>query len=294
MKKFQLLAAVGFIVALCGVARAANDLKPAAITVVGIQGEARYSVDGKQWHPLVVGKILRAGSVIETAANSSADLILSGNPVPIPEKSSSPQSLSMLSMAPDPNVRGFSAFKPASQQNVIHMQADSMLAVDKLTVINTGADTISDTELDLRAGKIFTSVKKLDASSQYIIKIPNGVAGIRGAALTLGADGTAQVLNGVVVISFIGANGQPHVIVVHGGSGYDVTTGQVVPLSPQVLLFLTTLADQTETVYITYTSEAHDLTLQYISPTQGAQGNQNQNGQGGNGQGGNQGGNTGG
>jgi hypothetical protein len=282
MKKILFLAVAALTVALGGVVRAATDMRPAAITVVNVQGEARYSTDGKAWHALVIGKILRAGAVIETAANSSADLVLSGTPVPLPEKSSNPLSWSSLSTAPDPNVRGFAAFKPMSQQNVIRMQADTMLAVDKLTVVDTGNDTVSDTELDLRAGKIFTSVKKLSADSQYIIKLPNGVAGVRGAALTLSADGTAFVLHGIVVLSIIGPNGQPHVIVVHGGYGFDVLTGKVVTLSPEALSFLNNLSIGVHTVFVTYTSISPNLVLQFISTTQGIEVN-NSGGSGGEG-----------
>ena len=270
MKHIRFLAAVALTLSFGSVVRAETAAKPAAITIVGVQGQARYSVDGKAWHALVAGKILRAGAVIETAANSSADLVLSGTPVPIPEKSSNPLSWSSLSTAPDPNVRGFAAFKPMSQQNVIRMQADTMLAVDKLTVVDTGNDTVSDTELDLRAGKIFTSVKKLSADSQYIIKLPNGVAGVRGAALTLSADGTAFVLHGIVVLSIIGPNGQPHVIVVHGGYGFDVLTGKVVTLSPEALTYLNNLSIGVHTVFVTYTSLSQNLVLQFVSSTQGA------------------------
>jgi len=55
-----------------------------------------------------------------------------------------------------------------------------VLSIDKLTVDQTGVDTISDTQLDLKAGSIFGTVKKLAVGSKYEVKIPNGVAGIRG------------------------------------------------------------------------------------------------------------------
>ena len=67
------------------------------------------------------------------------------------------------------------------EQNVIRMWGNTVLAIDKLTQFDTGVQTVSDTELDLRAGRIFFNVKKMSATSQFIIKIPNGVAGIRGS-----------------------------------------------------------------------------------------------------------------
>ena len=50
-------------------------------------------------------------------------------------------------------------------------------------------DTISDTELDLQKGRIFYSVKKLSAESKYLVKIPNGIAGVRGSQGFISADG---------------------------------------------------------------------------------------------------------
>lgn len=269
MRKIQLLAVCGLMVAWAVGARAMNDIKPAAVTVVDLQGQARYSVDGHSWHPLVTGKILRQGAVIETAAGSSCDLVLSGTPVPFVEKTASPVSSSSLAIAPDPYVRGFVSSKPMAQQNVIRMSGDSMLAIDKLTVIDTGADTVSDTELDLRAGKIFASVKKMSASSQYIIKLPNGVAGIRGSSGSLSADGSAQWLHGEIVISFIGSNGQPHVVVVHGGFEYNPQTGQILQLPKKAIAALERFGAYASTLFAQVFPIARDLTLVFISPTQG-------------------------
>lgn len=247
-----------------------NDVRPAAVTVVNIHGQARYSTDGHLWHPLVAGKILREGAVIETAADSSCDLVLSGTPVPFAEGTSSPISASSLAMAPDPQIRGYVAARPMAQQNVIRMSADTMLAIDKLTVVDTGADSVSDTELDLRAGKIFTSVKKMSATSQYIIKLPNGVAGIRGSEGSLGADGSAEWAKGEIVISFLGSNGQPHVVVVHGGFEYNPQTGQILHLPRKVIAELERFGAYATTLYAQVYPVARDLTLVFISPTQGA------------------------
>jgi hypothetical protein len=269
MRKLQILAVCGLMVAWAFGASAMNDVKPAAVTVVNIQGQARYSVDGQTWHPLVTGKILHQGAIIETAAGSSCDLVLSGTPVPFAEKISAPVNASALAIAPDPQIRGYVASKPMAQQNVIRMSGDTMLAVDKLTVVDTGADTVSDTELDLRAGKIFTSVKKMSASSQYIIKLPNGVAGIRGSSGSIAADGSAQWLHGEIVISFIGSNGQPHVVVVHGGFEYNPQTGQILQLPPKAIAALKRFGAYASTLYAQVYPVARDLTLVFISPTQG-------------------------
>jgi hypothetical protein len=63
------------------------------------------------------------------------------------------------------------------EQNVVRLSGGTTLKIDTLTVSDTGADTVSDTELDLQAGRIFASVKKLSDTSKYLVKIPNGIAG---------------------------------------------------------------------------------------------------------------------
>lgn len=287
MKNIQMLAVLGMTLLLGGISYAQDFTKPAAITVVRVQGEARYSVDGKAWHPLVVGKVLRAGTVIETATGSSADLVFSGTPVPIAETTPAPQNLPLVSIAPDPNVRGYMAFKPEARQNVIRLSGSTMLAVDQLTTFDTGADTVGNTEVDLRAGKIFFSVKKMSASSQYIIKLPNGVAGIRGTtgiASAIDGKGSIAIGTGQAAFSVIGTDGQPHVLLINGGSGYDPNTGQVVPLSPDVLQLLTAFADSAQTLLNQVSSLSRDLTCVFLSSTQGNNGQgQNNNNQGQNG-----------
>ena len=292
MKKIQFLAVTAMVVAFGAIAHASTDVKPASITVVHVKGEARYSIDGKSWHPLVTGKILHEGAVIETAANSSADLVLSGTPVPIAEETTTPESLSMLSLAPDPNIRQYVTAKPMAEQNIIHMDEDTMLAVDKLTSINTGADTVSNTELDLRAGGVFTNVKKMSASSQYIIKLPNGVAGIRGSEGHLKSDGSTEWVHGLITLSLIGKDGQPHVVTVHGGFDYNPQTGEITNMTGALEKALEDEGINAETLYahVSYSEGGIDVTQIRLSPTQGIPGQngqgQNGNGQGGNGQGG--------
>lgn len=257
------------VLAMAGVARAETYTKPAAITVVGVQGEARYSTDGKDWHPLVVGKILRQGAVLETASGSSVDLIISGTPVPLAQDSSAPASLTTLGVASDPEVRGYAAFKPTAQQNVIRMQGNTMLAVDQLSVMNTGADTVGNTELDLRAGNIFTSVKKLNANSQFIIKLPNGVAGIRGTTACLGANDDVECFQGEITLVIMGPDGKLIKKSVLGGFKYDPSTGQVFDISHSMREALREFGISARTILARVQVISPDCTVVYISPTQG-------------------------
>jgi hypothetical protein len=175
--------------------------------------------------------VLRSGAIIQSAVNSTVDIVLSGDPVVMPQATPTPDT---ITLAPDPYVRGLVSYKPMVEQNVIRLWQNTVLAVDKLTQFDTGVDTVSDTELDLRAGRIFFNVKKMSAAAQFIIKIPNGVAGIRGSYGFVDASGTMAMGEGSAVESII-LNGKPLTEVINAGFQFDPSTGQLTPISHSVL-----------------------------------------------------------
>jgi len=193
MKNYKnIFAASVFFCVLTGVVATASaqDSKPGFATVVRIEGNCTYSLDnGAVWHPLVPGKHLAAGSQIRTSDNGVVDVIL-GKAIDLPQAKWAPE---RISLARDQQVRGMISYTPTAEQNVVRLTPNTTLAIDKLNTTDTGADTVSDTELDLKQGKIFASVLKLSGASQYIVKIPNGIAGVRGTKFSLGADGSVNV-----------------------------------------------------------------------------------------------------
>ena len=159
------------------------------VTVVRIVGEARYSLGDGKWHPLVVGKILAAGAVIQTGHDATVDIVL-GKKILMPQADS--QAVHRIE-SPWQRMQTCAALfltNLSAEQNAVRMTGDTVLAIDKLTVSDTGVDTVSDTELDLRQGRIYCSVKKFSGASQYLIKIPNGIAGVRGTLFYIDATGT--------------------------------------------------------------------------------------------------------
>src|SRR5947199_36035 len=96
--------------------------------------------------------------------------------------------------------------------------------------LRTGADIVSETQLDLQRGRLFGNVKKMSAASRYEVKLPNGVAGIRGTIYTLSSDGVVQVLVGSAVIAYVGPDGNTVTQVVMGGQQFDARNGQVTPI----------------------------------------------------------------
>lgn len=256
----------GFVLALAAGAHAQSTTQQYA-TIVRIEGQAQYSPGDNVWHPLVVGQTLSAGNVIQTAADSRVDFVfgdkIGGHIVPTPDK---------VAPAVDAKVRGLISYTATSEQNVIRMEGDTVLAIDKLSVANTGVDAASDTELDLRQGTIFGNVKKLSAASQYLIKTPNGIAGIRGTTFMMSAKGDITVISGSMVASHTGPTGTS-TVVLGPGDQYDPRIGQVTHLTPQELRQAERTAVFIMTLHEGIISFANDQTIIYISPTQGNRGN---------------------
>ena len=117
---------------------------PGRAEVRGVKGSATYSTNGGPAKPLRVGVILRSGYTIRTGSNSTVDLFL-----------------------------GVSA-------GIVRVAENSTVAFDKLTLTDTGADTAVEVQMHLPDGEMYFKVNKLSKASRYEIKLPTGVAGIRG------------------------------------------------------------------------------------------------------------------
>jgi len=268
MKYIQVLSGVavcGFALSLAGNALAQSPIHAGVATVVRISGEASYSVGDGKWHPLVAGKLLAAGAVVKTEPDAAVDLVL-GKTIGMPQATPVPD---RISAAADDPVRGYVAYKPSAEQNTVRLTGNTVLAIDKLTVSDTGVDSVSDTELDLRQGAIYNSVKKLSGASQYLIKIPNGIAGVRGTLFYISASGECAAFKNSIVLSIIGKNGKPDTVVVGEGTRFNPQTGKTSPLPPEVLNQLNQIFTALRTTYLEVVNFTYDTTRCYISPTHG-------------------------
>jgi hypothetical protein len=270
------LVACGVVLAMTSTL-SAQTVKEGSAKVVRIKGDARWFPDGNnsQMHPLKVGDVLRAGSTIQTSRDKGAyvDLILGegggGAVTAAPSTASDPFAAPM-------------AYKPTAEQNIVRVKEDSVLGIDKLTSTDTGADVVTDTQLDLRRGRIFGNVKKMSAASKYEVKIPNGVAGIRGTTYEISSEGVIRVSVGSVVIAYVGADGTVVTQVVMGGQQFDARSGQVTPMPPSFLKDL----DATGRESRVYGEDRegtyeHNHTIYHLSPTHGRR--HHHNGDGGDG-----------
>lgn len=282
MKIFKTVLAAIFCVTLAGIASAQD--KQGYATVVRVEGDVTYSLGkGQPEHPLVAGKYLAPGAIIFTKDNGVADLIL-GKAVDLPQSKWTPD---RISPAPDAAVRGYVTYKPSADQNAIRLTPHSTLAIDKLNIVDTGADTVSDTELDLQKGKIFASVRKLSGASQYIVKLTNGVAGVRGTLFSISADGTVACFEstaGGVILAVALPGGPTQTFVIAPGQLFDPANGGgPANISPELNRILERVFDALRTTYFQVVNFEYDHTGCFISPISGHIGNNNGGGGGGGG-----------
>jgi hypothetical protein len=269
MKKLQKI----FIAVVCGAITAgtafAQNLPQGVGTVVRVEGIASYSLDGgTKWMPLVAGAHLPPGSQIHTGYNGVVDVVL-GKAIALPQADWQPD---RVSEAADSPVRGLVSYKPSAEQNVVRLTPDSTLAIDKLTIINTGADAVGDTEINLTEGKIFASVKKLSGASQYLVKFKNGVAGVRGTLFSITADGVAAVFeshqNSGLVLA-ITAGGSTVTILVEPGFQFDPSGGGSAPvgLTPEQFHLFQKIFSSVRTIYFQMVDFSFDHTGIFVSTT---------------------------
>jgi len=273
MKNFKtfLAVAVGIALAASATTASAQNTKQGYATCVRVQGDVTYSLgQGQPEHPLVAGIYLPPGAIVFTKENGEADLIL-GKSIDLPQAKWSPDRISQAADAP---VRGYVTYKPSADQNAVRLTPNSTLAIDKLTIVDTGTDAVSDTELDLKKGKVFAAVRKLTGASQYIVKVPNGVAGVRGTLFSIDVDGGVacfESTGGGVILS-ITLNGVTSTFVIQPGYIMQQGTSTPVHITPQLQNVLKQIFDALRTTYFQVVDYEFDHTGCYISPTHGGGG----------------------
>jgi hypothetical protein len=265
---FSALVAASVAFAMVSTATA-QAIKDGAAKVVRIKGSARYSTGNNVWQPLSVGDVLRPGTVVQTDRDSGSyvDLVLGDGGVPVV----APR---IGAGAAAPAAGGYAVATPTSsrpmaQQNTVRLFENTVLGIDKLTATETGADVVTDTQLDLKAGHILGNVRKMSAASRYEIKLPNGVAGIRGTVFHIWADGRIQVASGTVVLSLADAAGNVQTRVITAGNEYNPRTDQILPLASDVIQAIENSARAFRaegTVFINSINANPDMVLVPLTP----------------------------
>jgi hypothetical protein len=218
---------------------------PSAAKVVRIRGSARYSAGSMDGRPLNVGDWVRPGTTIRTSSEKEAcvDLALDGSATIWGESGLRTPVTTPADF--DPVLSSAQYYHPSAAPNVIRIFANTVLGIDKLSAMETGAGTVTDTELDLKAGHIFAKVKKLSPGSKYEVKIPNGVVGIRGATVEIFSEGLIKVGSGLATMACANGSGTVATEGVGSGNSFDARTGVLSPLSGADLNFTRSIAKDT-------------------------------------------------
>jgi hypothetical protein len=182
------------------------------------------------WQSIKTGDVLRPGTVIQTSADdgSYVDLLLEDR------KAAAPQPVTYRPSIPDSRATAGASFQPTSEQNVVRIWGDSALGIDRLIAMETGADLVTETQLDLKRGRVSGSVKKLSAASKFDIKLPNGMAEVRGTLFDIQAVGIVRVYIGSLVVAWVDPKTQKVTTqIVMGGQLYDAPSNHVSLLSTE-------------------------------------------------------------
>ena len=182
-------------VALVGafVVTSAQAVEVGKAVVRNVRGSAQYA-DAGQWLPLKVGQVLKPGSTIRTANDSQVDLFMDQN------------------------------------GPVVRLVENTTLGIDKLNFESTGIDTVIETQLDLKSGRVIGIVRKMAHDSKYEIKTPNGVAGIRGTEYDVSATSVVRVISGSLVVVYVKSDGTVITQVVNAGEMFVPSDGAVRPI----------------------------------------------------------------
>jgi len=136
---------------------------------------------------------------------------------------------------------------------------------------------VSETSLQLLAGSVIGSQRKLAVPSHFDIATPQSVATIVGTEYVINADGAVTVLSGAVSLNYnLPGNKGSVQVSVPAGSTFDPATQTVVPTSAKYLQNL--IADINTVKQNAQTFKAGGATIvvkpsdNFISPTKGNNG----------------------
>jgi len=207
-----IVSALSVVTALFAVAVAKADDMIGVALVKEIKGTAEFATDegaqNNQWHKLAVDQQLTPGTILRTAKDSEVVVYI--------------QEGFDFTFRPDPHR---SAYIPPvglqpprglltdvhARKTQIRLVADTVVKLVQMEYVQTGAETVSHTTLDVREGIIYFNVKKLNAMSSFTMKTKISVASIRGTSGYENANGDCGIYNGSVSVTsnYTDSNGNP-------------------------------------------------------------------------------------
>jgi hypothetical protein len=204
MKTFVVVLLMGMTFVGLGVAgpgsTASQNSASQGMLVSACSGQVDTTDASGRWTPVTPGTVLAEGSVLRTASNASADLLLQYN------------------------------------GSVFRLISASELRIEKLHRADTGIGMITDTHLKVIRGELIGSQRKLHKPSILQIDTPQGQAFIRGTEYVVNAQGAVSVLSGSVEVNYNQPGNQGSVkVTIPAGSSFNPATGTVVPTTAEFL-----------------------------------------------------------
>lgn len=222
------------------------EIQSGQVLVQAVHGSATYSVSGGQTLPVKENLVLTRGATIKTPADATVDLILQYN------------------------------------GTVLRLLPGSTLKFDKLNKESASEATITETSLNLVAGSILGSQRKLATPSTFEVNIPGGVATIKGTEYVVRADGAVSVLSGSVQVHYnLRGNGGSVKVNVPAGFSFNPATGKVVATSPEFLQNLIADIDTVRNNAKVFKTGGATVIVKpesVLSPTRGNSGNESSQG----------------
>jgi len=199
--KYLSACGVALAVVFCATALQAAPTKGTA-RITSVRGDAQFSDANGKLQAIVAGIDLPEGSTIKTGPNSFVYMAVN------------------------------------SRTSAVRVNENSVMKLEKLELQNN-AEGDSDTVLDVQKGQTIGDIKKLSKVSNFDVRTPQGLAGIRGTAfaiiLTFDASGAVSTvihcINGTVTVD-TQVNGQTVRITLTEGKTVTLTANQFV--APQV------------------------------------------------------------
>ena len=177
-----------------------GEVRSTQVLVKAVQGEVTFSTSDTKWTPVQAQTSVERGTTIKTGDNATADLILQAS------------------------------------GTVLRLTPNTTLRLARLDKEAAGEDVITETGLQLLAGSVVGSQRKLVAPSRFEFTLPGGVVTIVGTEYLVRADGAVTVLSGQVTVNFnLPGNGGDVRVTVPAGYSFNPATGQVVPTTAAFL-----------------------------------------------------------
>ena len=193
----QTLAALAlFVVAFPALAQ---NTKERIAVFNAVAGDVRYSSKDGAWVPASIGTKLYAGDKVKTGAGSHADIDLGGN------------------------------------VGIVQVAAQSLFVIEKITSTDAGSERVTETQIAVNDGAIYAKINKLAKGSRYEIATPKGIAGIRGTAVYVTADGQVTVLDGQAAVAYPNGNGGVDTYLVKAGETVGPNDRPPHPATPDLL-----------------------------------------------------------